>query len=170
MNYNKTIIFSIVAVIAALGVFTVLSRSRLADNSSVNLADLRANADSLAAEETEFDFGAISMSRGKVSHAFKIRNTGSGPIEIEKLYTSCMCTVAFFTQDSKRVGPFGMPGHGFVPPLRRTLVSGEEVIIEAIFDPAAHGPSGIGRIERVVYLEDENGVALQLGIRAMVEP
>ena len=170
MNYNKTIILGIVAVIAALGVFTVLSRSRLADNSSANLADLRTNTGSLIAEEMKFDFGAISMSKGKVSHAFKIRNTSSGPIEIEKLYTSCMCTAAFFTQDSKRVGPFGMPGHGFVPPLRKTLNSGEEVIIEAIFDPAAHGPSGIGRIERAIYLEDENGVALQLGIKAEVEP
>ncbi|MDO8469927.1 MAG: DUF1573 domain-containing protein [bacterium] len=39
-----------------------------------------------------YDFGTISMARGPVTREFKLTNTGSGAITIDKLYTSCMCT------------------------------------------------------------------------------
>jgi len=124
----------------------------------------------LAAEETIFNFGNLSMVGGKVSHRFKIKNTGDNPTRIEKMYTSCMCTSAKLIMSGNSFGPFGMPGHGFIPRINKTLAPNEEAIVEVEFDPAAHGPAGIGRIERVVYLEDSGGKPLEFKISAMVTP
>src|SRR3989344_7273376 len=70
-------------------------------------------AESLDLEIPErfFDFGTISMSKGDVEHIFKIKNTGASPVNLEKLYTSCMCTIAYLKIGEYDRGPFGMPGH-----------------------------------------------------------
>lgn len=124
----------------------------------------------LSATEASYDFGKVSMSAGKVSHDFTIKNSGSGSLVIEKLYTSCMCTSASLVLRGDKIGPFGMPGHGFVPGIRETMGPGEEAGVGVVFDPAAHGPAGVGRIERVVYLENNAGSPLQLKISATVTP
>lgn len=109
----------------------------------------------LSGEESSFDFGNVSMARGNVSHNFKIKNTGSEPLAITRIYTSCMCTTAVLIQGGgKKTGPFGMLGHGFNPSIKLVVNPGEEVEVEAIFDPAAHGPAGLGRINRVITLEN----------------
>lgn len=129
----------------------------------------RQDAAALVASEPSYDFGTVSMANGLVRHEFKIKNEGSNPLTISELYTSCMCTNAIFKRAGKEKGPFGMPGHGFVPKLGETLAPGEEAIIEVVFDPAAHGPAGVGPIQRVVSLNTEAG-SNELGIRALVTP
>src|SRR3989344_5925623 len=70
----------------------------------------------LTAEETSFDFGAISMAKGNVTHLFAIKNPGADPATISKIYTSCMCTTASLMINGKTsAGPFGMPGHAAIP-------------------------------------------------------
>lgn len=123
----------------------------------------------LVAQEISFDFGAISMAAGDVRHAFKIKNAGAGPAAINKIYTSCMCTAALLKTASGEWGPFGMPGHGFTPKLNIKLAPGEETELEAVFDPAAHGPAGVGPIERVIYLDTASGM-MELKIKAVVTP
>lgn len=124
----------------------------------------------ILAEETSFDFGAISMAGGNVSHAFKIKNTSQSATTIDKMYTSCMCTVATLVKGDKRFGPYGMPGHGFIPKMGEELAPGEEATVEVVFDPAAHGPAGVGKIERVVVIETGSGQPLQLQFAAVVTP
>ena len=63
-----------------------------------------------------------------------------------------------------------MPGHGFGPKIDETFLPGEEAVIEVIFDPSAHGPAGIGTVERAVYLENDSGLLLELLIKAVVAP
>lgn len=125
---------------------------------------------SLTAEETAFDFGSVSMAKGPVSHVFRVRNENAAPLTLARLTTSCMCTTATFVKGESRLGPFGMPGHGFVPPLNAALEQGETADIEVIFDPAAHGPAGVGRIERGILIEIKNGAPLTLTIAATVTP
>jgi hypothetical protein len=110
------------------------------------------------------------MAAGKVSHDFKFKNDSTKPIITEQLFTSCMCTTASFVQGGKVSGPFGMPGHNFVPPLRRTIAPGEEVTISVVFDPAAHGPAGIGEIVREIYLNSKSDSIATFTIRANVTP
>lgn len=104
-----------------------------------------------------FDFGKISMAAGKVSHEYEIVNDFGEELKIEKIYTSCMCTEGYLVIGDKKFGPFGMPGHAAVPKVNQTLSPFEKAKIEAIFDPAAHGPAGIGKISRVVIVETSKG-------------
>ncbi|MDP2789145.1 MAG: DUF1573 domain-containing protein [bacterium] len=126
----------------------------------------------LTAEEIFYDFGTISMKNGKVNKTFKITNYTSEDIEVPSLTTSCMCTVAYVIEpDRSKKGPFGMPGHGrSVPEINEIIKAGETRSIEVVYDPNAHGPAGVGVINRFVYLEDSNGVKLQLEIKANVTP
>lgn len=124
----------------------------------------------LTAEESAYDFGAISMAAGKVSHTFKIKNIGPEPLTITKIYTSCMCTEANFLKGNIRKGPFGMPGMDYVPAINETLTSSEEAEVQIIFDPAAHGPAGLGNIQRTISLENNGKSQLNLSISAEVTP
>ncbi len=128
------------------------------------------SASALTAEEIRFDFGAISMANGNVSHNFTLKNEGPESVIIEKVYTSCMCTTALITDSSGgKYGEFGMPGHANSK-TNVEVLPGETVTVEAIFDPAAHGPSGVGLAQRSIYLET-NSVAspkLELFFQAMV--
>lgn len=116
-----------------------------------------------------YDFGSVRMADGKVTHRFPFKNETDKPLSLARLYTSCMCTEALIEIEGEKTGPFGMPGHGFIPALGKTLASGEEVVIEVVFDPAAHGPAGIGRIERAVTLETDLA-PVQFIIAATVTP
>lgn len=164
---NKTNVIGIVIAVAILGGIVWMARP----DSGNNTASLPlSSAGTLKAEETNFDFGQISMAAGKVKHMFKIKNTGSGPVAIGKMYTSCMCTTAKLMMDNKQFGPYGMPGHGFAPKINETMGPEEEATVEVIFDPAAHGPAGVGFIQRVVYLENDAGGPLELRFSATVTP
>ena len=125
----------------------------------------------LTVPETFYDFGTISMKNGNVSKIFTISNPTEKDINLEKLTTSCMCTTAYFVQpDGSKKGPFSMPGMGIVPKLNKTIKAGEVASVEVIYDPNAHGPAGVGMIERSVFLEDENGTVVEFKFRANVTP
>lgn len=164
---TKNIFISIFSVIIIIGGAIWLARPGKNQDQENNSA-LEASA--LTAMESGFDFGEISMAKGKVSHTFKIKNNASEAVVAKQLYTSCMCTEASLIKADKKVGPFGMPGHSFAPKINETIAAGEEAEIEVVFDPAAHGPSGVGPIERVVYLEQEGKNPLEITIKASVTP
>ncbi len=123
----------------------------------------------LVALASSYDFGRISMGRGNVSYTFAVKNTGTEAVRLTKLYTSCMCTTASLILDGK-TGPFGMPGHGFVPSFDKTLAPGATANVEVVFDPAAHGPAGVGGIRRTVFLEHSAGGPVELNFEAFVTP
>lgn len=126
---------------------------------------------SLAASEKIYDFGTISMKNGLVNHIFKVTNSSDKDIYVEKVSTSCMCTSAFIVGlDESIKGPFSMPGMGYVPPANETVKVGESRDIKVVYDPNAHGPSGVGRIDRFIALTDSFGGTLQLEIKANVTP
>ena len=130
----------------------------------------KAASNVLSVSEDLHDFGTISMKNGKVSAKFTVKNIQNQPIALSKLYTSCMCTQAKLLIGGKEEGPFGMLGHGFVPTFNETLAPGEQAEVEAIFDPNAHGPAGVGLIERTITLEDGNGPVATMQIKANVTP
>ncbi len=129
------------------------------------------SAGSLSAGELSFDFGTVSMAQGVVKKEISLRASESGPVKISSIQTSCMCTSAILKRGDRTFGPFGMAGHGYVPPVNEELAAGEEAILEITFDPTAHGPSGVGRIDRVVTVES-SGTArpIQINFGATVTP
>lgn len=125
----------------------------------------------LVSARPSYDFGTISMKAGNVSTTYRIKNEGPAPLALDKVYTSCMCTTAtLVTANGRKQGPFGMPGHGPLKPATGQLAPGETALLEVVFDPAAHGPSGVGRIERVVTVETKGAQPLELWMVAMVRP
>lgn len=61
-----------------------------------------------AFETTEYDFGTINEGQ-KVTHVYKIKNTGEAPLIIQSAQPSCGCTVPDWTKEPIPVG-----GSGFV--------------------------------------------------------
>jgi len=129
-----------------------------------------ASAGTLTALSTKFNFGSVSMAAGKVTHSYRLRNSGTEPVIIRKMYTSCMCTTAALVKAGRKSDAFGMPGHSPIPTINAPMNPGEEAMIEVVFDPAAHGPAGIGPIERVVTIENSAGRPLELAFAANVRP
>ncbi len=126
--------------------------------------------DLLKAEPSSYDWGTISMKNGKVRNTFVVKNTMDEAITLSKLYTSCMCTEAFIKINGKEDGPFGMQGHGASKSVNQNLEPNQiaEIIVE--FDPAAHGPAGIGLIERETILESSIGKLVTIPTKATVTP
>lgn len=81
-----------------------------------------------------------------------------------------MCTSAALMMGGRRFGPYGMPGHGAIPRIDQTLNPNEEATIEVTFDPAAHGPAGVGKIQRTIIVENNAGQSLELNFTALVTP
>ena len=163
------------AVIVVIGGLIIAARPEPATKTLSAVEMVRADAASksagrLTATETKFSFGPISMARGKVKHRYLITNGGTEPVVIRKLYTSCMCTTAALVKNGKAGEAFGMPGHTPIPTINVPINPREEAFVEVIFDPAAHGPAGVGPIERVVTLENNAGRPLELEFAALVSP
>lgn len=163
---NKTIIGISVAILVLGGIIWIARPT--SQNTTVSLSESR-NA-VLSAEETSFDFGTISMAAGKVSHSFAIQNESEGVVTLGRMYTSCMCTIAWLKKGDKQFGPYGMPGHDSVAKVNEIMNPGEEASVEVVFDPAAHGPAGVGRIQRTVIIENDEGKKLELEFSAFVTP
>lgn len=163
---NKIIIGSLVL----LGIgFLVWWGGYRGSTQSATLATGVTNA-TVSASIPEYDFGSVSMVKGNVEHEFAIKNTTDSDLTITSAETSCMCTRAVLKlPDGKELGPFGMPGHGFSPSVNAAIRPGETVSVRAIFDPAAHGPAGVGRVERVVTIATNKG-PLTMQFRAQVTP
>lgn len=124
----------------------------------------------LSLDMTAFDFGSISMAKGRVKHNFTLSNNSDSDVKVARMYTSCMCTEASLIKDGKMFGPFGMPGHGMLPSIDQVIKKGEKAEVEVIFDPAAHGPAGVGPIVRDVIIETDDNAKLVLEIKAQVTP
>jgi len=167
---TKDNLITAIFVIAVLGgVFYLANKYGGNTNEGQAITPIK-NSDSAENTGTFFDFGTISMKNGKVSALFKFTNEEETAIKINKVYTSCMCTEAKIYKNNELMGgPYGMPGHSS-PYSNINIASSESIDIEAVFDPAAHGPSGTGLIERVVYLETDSKTKpkLEYNIKAVV--
>jgi len=124
----------------------------------------------LTASEMQFGFGSIRMADGKVSKEVTITNSSSAPVTLGKLFTSCMCTTAGLDVGGKKYGPYGMQGHGYIPRTGAQLGAGQTARMIVTFDPNAHGPAGVGRIERTVTLEYGEQETLAVNFSAEVTP
>lgn len=164
---KKTTIISIAAIILVIGGAIWIARP---DSQTSTVSSTRSNGTLIVEEASNYDFGAISMSAGKVKHQFKIKNTGNGEVIINKMYTSCMCTTASLMMAGKQFGPYGMSGHSAILKIGQVINPNEEAIIEVVFDPGAHGPEGTGKVKRLIYLETNSEITpkLQLTIEAEV--
>ena len=155
----------LVLIISLIGIAWLGSSETPAVPISTNTSNSVLNVD------TEYyNFGTISMDAGNVNHTFRMTNRGTVPVTITKMFTSCMCTRATLKTADGTVGPYGMPGHGSIPRIDKIILPGETADINVVFDPAAHGPAGIGPIQRAVILENDAGRSIEVTFKALVTP
>jgi hypothetical protein len=180
LNRNLALGAAAIAVALAIAVFaakpgaspatvTIPAPATALPSAAVPVAAIAA-AGGIQARETAFDFGSISMAAGKVTHRFWFKNEGAASVLVRRIYTSCMCTTATFVKGMKVINTYGMPGHGPLPEVNESLKPGEAAYIDAVFDPAAHGPAGLGPTQRVVTIESDTGAPVELHFAANVRP
>ncbi len=169
VDMPKQLKYSIAAAVVVIGLAGLLFYAQPADHNTMNQAPTGESL-KLALTPANYDFGTISMKDGKVTKSFQVKNDLADPVKLAKIYTSCMCTEARIVIDGKEYGSFGMPGHGATKMLNQVLSAGQEAELLVTFDPNAHGPSGIGVIERSVTFQSDKGETVSVNIKANVTP
>lgn len=100
-----------------------------------------------------YDLGEVSINGGIVTKEYEIINTTDRTIKLKKLVTSCMCTQAKASIGDQETKFFGMEHPGDRnPPINLEIPPGETAKVTVDFDPAAHGPQGVGPFDRIVQL------------------
>lgn len=163
MNNKKIVISLIVLTLLILGggiyVLSVTSASPVKITSSQN-------AKAQIGQKT-FDWGNIPINGGNATRTFTIKNVGSDVLKLTGVKTSCTCTKAQVSIDGKTSPYFSMhstsPWVGEVSP-------GKEAQLTVIFDPAFHGPTGVGPVERLVSVEtnDVQNPNLEFSLKGVV--
>lgn len=147
MNFRSPIFYIIISTVIILiaGVFVISSTSQ-------NAPKVKANENSkiYVVDPTSYDWGQIAYKGGVVTKDFKIKNNGSDTLKIFNIKTSCHCTKANLTINGNVSPNFGMDG---VSSWVGEVKPGDEAKLTVIFDPAFHGPQGIGPITRFVSFE-----------------
>lgn len=104
------------------------------------------------------DLGSVAYGGGIVSKSFDVTNTLDKTIKLRKITTSCMCTTAKFVVDGRESKFYGMEMSGDLNPfIDYDLPAGATAKVVFDFDPAAHGPEGIGPFNRVITLFFDTG-------------
>lgn len=85
----KQIIFIFMAILLATGMATAQQKA------------------TISVDNTSHDFGVIKEADGKVSHTFKITNTGDAPLVITRVIASCGCTTPEWTKEPIAPGKTG---------------------------------------------------------------
>jgi hypothetical protein len=111
------------------------------------------------ANPTDFNLGQVPIGGGIVTREYEVKNTTDKALKLRKIATSCMCTTAQIKVGDKESRFFGMEMMGDKNPfLDFKIPAGETAKIIVNFDPAAHGPQGVGPFDRVIWLSFESGM------------
>jgi len=113
----------------------------------------------ISANPTNYDLGEMPIKGGIVTREYEIKNTSDRDMELIKIVTSCMCTRAGVKAESGETKFFAMEMGGDKNPIISLKIKkGETAKATVRFDPAAHGPAGIGPIDRKVSLYFDTGL------------
>ena len=146
MNEKKLLI--IIGILTVVILFAgIYFLSTTTSTSQISTSD---NVKAYVTDPTSYDWGIIPMDKGDVAKTFTIKNNGSDTLKLYNVKTSCHCTKAYVTINGIDSPKFGMDSlsswTGEVSP-------GQEAKLTAVFDPAFHGPQGVGLINRFVLVE-----------------
>lgn len=113
----------------------------------------------IEATPTYYDLGDIPIKGGVVTKEYEIKNTSGKDMELIKIVTSCMCTSASVKVGDTETRFFAMEMGGDKNPLISVKLKKDEVgKVTVRFDPAAHGPEGVGPFDRIVWLYFDSGM------------
>lgn len=113
----------------------------------------------LVVNSKNHDWGTIDYDGGIVSQSFAIKNTSDATLELYDIATSCMCTTAQLFTPNKTSRKFAM--HDKSSSIFE-INPGETAQLKVEFDPAFHGPSGLGPVTRTVTMNTNDAANPQL--------
>ncbi len=145
MNETNLIILIVAVTVLLIGGGVYLS-SRADTESQVGVDE----SVSVVVESSDHGWGDIGIDNGSVEHSFMIKNDGEATLKLFNVSTSCMCTNARLVSGDVTSPEFGMhtkSGYVFEVP------SQETVQLSVVFDPAFHGPNGVGAITRQIKVQ-----------------
>lgn len=114
-----------------------------------------------------YDVGTISMAAGPIKKVFEIKNVGKSDLKINEIRTSCMCTTAKLKVGDKESPEFGM--HTSLLFWSQKIAPGQTAYLEVTFDPAYHGPQGVGDIVRAVYISSSDSQNKKVEVRLLAK-
>lgn len=123
--------------------FNALAKAETKQEIKQKLADQAPqDAPQILLAESYRDLGIVKQADGVISTLFELKNTGQGPLVIDKLSTSCGCTSASIVYQGNEGPSFTMPGHGKDNPQnwQVSVAPGDSAKIKVYYDPNAHGP------------------------------
>lgn len=141
---SKKIVIAILITTLALfvGGVVMVSRPTKTEQNVVENVDAK-----LEVTETNYDWGNIDYSGGMVETLFEIKNVGSTTLSLYNVYTSCMCTTAQLATGKVQSPLFGMHTKSDYV---LQVEPGDSASLKIVFDPAYHGPSGVGPVTRQI--------------------
>ena len=103
----------------------------------------------MSVDSNRYDWGTIDLNGGIVSKSFAIEKKGLTPLKLYDVKTSCVCTTAQLRTASQTSPRFKM--HEKSSSVFE-VKPGETAELLVEFDPAFHGPSGVGPITRTITM------------------
>jgi len=164
MSIKMIIGFILAIVILIGGSYALLSISN-----TTSTIEASSKVQATITSEPSHDWETIGINDGKVSATYTIKNEGTEPLKLFNISTSCMCTTAQVKVGNETSPTFGMHTDSqYVS----SVPAGETAEVIATFDPAFHGPSGIGSIVRQIMVEtnDKSNPQLVFTAEANVVP
>jgi len=104
---------------------------------------------SVSVDSSKYDWGTIDYDKGIVSKNFEIKNTSNAALKLYNVKTSCMCTTAQLKTSDITSKKFQM--HESSSDVIE-VKPGDTAQLIVEFDPAFHGPSGVGPITRTITM------------------
>ncbi|EKD85159.1 MAG: hypothetical protein ACD_38C00074G0002 [uncultured bacterium] len=163
MNNKKIIIGFIIFTLLMLGGGVFVLSSTTSGPGKITASQ---NAKAEVLEKT-FDWGNIPINGGNATKTFIIKNTGSEILKLTGIKTSCTCTKAQVEIEGKTSPYFSMHAtSGWVG----EVAPGKEARLLVIFDPAFHGPTGVGSVERLISIQtnDSQNPNLEFSLKGVV--
>lgn len=163
MNDKKIIIgFIVITLLILGGGIYILSTTTSSPVEITTSQNAKAQVD-----QKFFDWGNIPINGGNAIKTFSIKNSGTDILKITGVKTSCTCTKAQIIIDGKTSPYFSMHAtSGWVG----EVAPGKEAQLKVIFDPAFHGPTGVGPVERLISMQtnDAQNPNLEFSLKGVV--
>jgi hypothetical protein len=149
MNKKIVIILTSVLILIVGGVYLMAGNVNSASDSSLP----KVESQDVTVSPESYDIGRVLMKNGLVNREYEIKNNSENILRVKNIVTSCMCTRAQVVWGDKRTRLYSMEMAGAKNPnVDFDIPGGETAKLVVKFDPAAHGPAGVGPVDRIVTL------------------
>ena len=132
---------AVTAYVKNYGLESFVDKNKQAEFKEKLIAQAPADRPIIAVSPESYDFGDVSQKEGVKNTFFEIKNEGETDLIIERLETSCGCTLASIIYQDKEGPKFSMPGHEIdeeVGDWQMIIPPGEKAQLKVYYDPNVH--------------------------------